>query len=230
MEDGYLNATARLNAGTSTLATLSVPGGSTFTGSVTFSSIATFSTKVAAASTTVMLGDSTTPFKEVHCSSLYVGGAALDLAPTCLRVSGSTSQVAAGSTAAIAWPTQDVISNSSLHSTSANAERFVPQTTGTYILAANLTWSTMAGTTSTRSFTFDIQDSSGGLVAWQSVVMPEAGGGVSVGGGPSVHLSGMKRFDSVAGSTQWLRITMRNAGGSTNSMHGTYTSAHFFKL
>ena len=230
MESGYLDATARLNSSNSTIANLSVPGGSTFTGPATFSTVATFSTKIAPASTTVMIGDSTTAFKEVHCSSLYVAGVAFSISATYLRVSGSTSQYAAGSSGIVAWPTQDIISNSSLHSTGTNPERFTPQTTGVYVLTANLMLSTVTGTVSTGNLLAEIWDSSAGLVARQRVLIPEAGTGPAGGGGASVLVSGMKRFDDLAGSTQWLRITVTNGRGSTNSLHGTYSDALFFKV
>lgn len=225
MQDGYLNATARLNSSGSTVATLSVTGGSTFTGE------AVFSTKIAPASTTVMLGDSTTGFKEIHCSSLYVDGAPFTASlPVYLRVSGSTTQLSSGgSTTAIAWPTDDFTSDTAMHSTATNPERFTPQSSGVYILSAHLTFSTMTGTNSTRSFGAEILDSSGGIVAWVSHMQPEAAG-VTPGGGPTVTLSGMKYFDSVAGSTQWLRITMRNNSGSSLSLHATFCSAYFHKL
>lgn len=44
IEDGYLNGTARLNSSNSTIANLSVAGGSTFTGAVSFSTGVTLST------------------------------------------------------------------------------------------------------------------------------------------------------------------------------------------
>lgn len=70
IELGYLTGTARLNAAGSTVTSLSVTGGSTLNG-------LTLSTHAKPGSTTVSLGDSTTGFKEVHCSSLYVGGVAI---------------------------------------------------------------------------------------------------------------------------------------------------------
>lgn len=82
IEDGYLNGTARLNAGNSTVATLSVAGGSTFAGTL------------AMGSTAVQIGSSAVPVQKVWASAIDVaGGSAL---MTLLKAnSGTTTNAAA---------------------------------------------------------------------------------------------------------------------------------------
>jgi hypothetical protein len=84
IEGGIRNGTAPINSSGSTVTSLSVTGDSTH------GSTATFSGKIAAGSTTVSIGDSTTGFKELHCSSIYLGGVAFVPAITVLKSTSGT--------------------------------------------------------------------------------------------------------------------------------------------
>lgn len=146
IESGYLDGNARLNSSNSTLAALSVAGNSTFTGSVqvtgpsTFSTVATFSTKIAPGSTTVMIGDSTTAFKEVHCSSLYVAGQAVTftLSPPTVKVSHSTTTSPSSVTwVGLNWDT-NLYDSTGMHSTTTDSSRITFTSTGIYHVGANI--------------------------------------------------------------------------------------------
>jgi hypothetical protein len=112
IEDGYLNGTARLNAGASTVTSLSVSGNSTMAGNLTVSGNLT-----------------------------VTGTASLSLAPPSVRVSKATdTQITAGSLTILSWPTDKWISVASMHSTGTNPERLIPPTTGTYLITASISY------------------------------------------------------------------------------------------
>lgn len=81
IEDGYLNGTARLNSSASTVATLSVAGGSTFAGNM------------AMASTGVQIGSSAVPVQKVWALEVAGGGGA-----TTLLKANSGTDASAGAT------------------------------------------------------------------------------------------------------------------------------------
>jgi hypothetical protein len=136
-------------------------------------------------------------------------------------LTGSTTQIANGSTAAVTWPTQVFATNSSIHSTATNPERLTPQSTGVYALDATLRLATTLNV-STGSFQARVEDSSGGVLDFQIV-------GQVVGHAPTVHVHATKLFD-VVGSTQWLRVVASQASGSTHSLNGSENFLRFYKL
>lgn len=197
IEDGYLNGTARLNSSNSTMVALSVTGTSTFAGAVTFGSIVSMT--VAASTFT------TRPVMP---------------APDVAIVTGSTSQFGNNSSGGVSWPTETTLLNSSIHSTSANADRFVPQTTGVYCLSASLKFQAGLTNGSTMNVAAYIKDSSGGLMEFVRV-------GAAGDAAPTLSLMGLKRFDVVGGH---LRAVVLQRTGSTQSLDGVFSFARFWKL
>jgi hypothetical protein len=107
IEDGYRNATAPLNSSKSTVATLSVAGGSTFTGDVTMS------------------------------GELFV-----TKSPP-ITVARTSSAVAIPNAAytAIDLYINDVLSTSTMHSTSSNPSRIIMPSSGIYHITGRISWS-----------------------------------------------------------------------------------------
>jgi len=174
IEDGYLNATAPLNSSGSTVATLSVSGGSTFT------------------SRPVMPP------------------------PDAVRMTfDADPEIADNSTTALSWTQQTFATNSSLHSTGTNPERITPQSTGVYMCQAGIAWNTLTST----DYYIRIEDSSGTIIG--------ASRDQGAQGRRAQTISALKRFDSVSGSTQWIRIVVL-AVGTTNSIdrQQSYLSLH----
>lgn len=131
--------------------------------------------------------------------------------------------LANNSSAAVQWSTAHFATNSSLHSTTTSPERMTPQSTGIYAVAVNLTLINNYTDNSSVRVQVTVEDSSGGIVAFQNnhMVTPWIG---------SASLFGLKRFDSVSGSTQWLRVVVLQVSGSTNSIDSARTFCHFYKL
>lgn len=169
--DGYLNGTARLNAGASTLASLNVTGASTF------------------ATRPVMAP------------------------PDALRLQLDAAAEIPASTVAVSWTARAFITNSSCHSTASNPERFTPQSTGVYQFQLELHWRTNTSTL----FTAAILDSSGGVISFNRVR--------PVNGNITQVACGLKRFDTLAGSTQWVRVRVN--GNSTNSLESANGLTHW---
>jgi hypothetical protein len=188
--------------GPSSLATLQVNAGSTFAGPATFSSAATFNGVVT-----------------FNAATSFVNQAP----PPVMLVSASTSQMANDSTTAIAWPTQVSFTNSSLHSTATNPERFTPDSTGVWELSASMKLNGVLSNGSTMSFTGWVEDSSGAQVDYSVV-------GAAGSEAPTLRLTGTKYFNSVTGSTQWMRIVCRHKSASTRSIDGTLAYARFRRL
>lgn len=107
IESGYINGTAPLNAGGSTVTSLNVSGASTLGGTLN------------------VVGGSTFTVRPVTPP------------PDAVRLEiGSTLALVAGQSTAINWITQSYITNSSLHSTASNSSRITPQSTGVYCITA----------------------------------------------------------------------------------------------
>lgn len=152
---GLTVSTGSVNVGgPSSLTTLQVNGGSTFVGSVTFSSLVTFSTGL-------------TERPEMP-------------PPQLVLLTGSTSQFANGSSGGVSWPTQSAITNSSMHSTGSNPDRVIPQSTGVFALSVSLTLSTAFADPSSGALDISIKDSSGGLVDFQRQIGSAGGRAPSV--------------------------------------------------
>ena len=108
IEDGYLNATARLNSSGSTVTSLSVTGGSTLT-------------------TLSLTGGSTFTLRPVVPPP--------DAALVYLQ---STGAVASSALSTLSFLSEAFLTNSSMHSTTTNPDRLTPQSTGIYQLAAQI--------------------------------------------------------------------------------------------
>ena len=177
IEQGLI--TGPISLPNSTVANLSVTGGSTFTGAVVFN-----------------------------------GAVTITAPPDACRLELATAtEVPSGSTIVIAWDRPVFKTNSSMHSSAVNADRVTPQSSGVYAFVCEGRFRTEAG----RDVQLQVEDSSGGLLA--SVVVESSGA-------QSVVAAGLKYFDSVSGSTQWVRVVAFN-GTSTNSLSTVAGLTHF---
>lgn len=123
IEDGLLNATARLNSSHSTVVALSVSGGSTFAGPVMFSSGSTFGGPVVFSSG-VTFGAN--------------GTISLPRNPVC-RVTNSTLQQIPVSYLGLTWDTETVDSTA-MHSTASNSSRIFLTSSGIWHIGAQAEW------------------------------------------------------------------------------------------
>jgi hypothetical protein len=111
IEDGLLNGKAPLNSSHSTVATLSVAGGSTFAGAVVMS------------------------------QTLTVNGETFGAAPpVVIATSSNALQLANNAWTSVTFETHEFISTSVFHSTAANPSQFVPPSSGLYQLTAHVQW------------------------------------------------------------------------------------------
>lgn len=112
IETGYLTGTARLNSSHSTVAALSVSGGSTFAGNASFA------------------GDVT------------IAGNLLTGTAPAVRVRNSAgTAVANGASVGLSFDTQDFMTTAGMHSTSVNSSRLTVPSTGVYVIGAQVVWS-----------------------------------------------------------------------------------------
>ena len=231
---------AALNAGASTLASLSVTGGSTF-GAITLGASSLASLSVTGNSTVAALnagaatlaslsvtGNSTLAALQGGAStvtSLSVSGAStfavrpVEPPPDVAKVTRQTAlDLVSNTTLAIAWTTQEILTNSSMHSTGTNPSQLSPQSTGVYVISACVRLS--AAQTSTGSLMCVIEDSSatelgrGGARAFETVIS-----GAMVGS--------VKRFDALGG---WVRVVAQVRDGSTMSVAVAGSHCALYKL
>lgn len=99
----------------------------------------------------------------------------------------STLTIGSSADSTITWLQDDFLQNSSIHSTTTNPERLIPQTTGIYAVSAQLEVS--SNSTGYRQIL--IEDSSGGIVGRS--IFPESTSPVIF------QASGYKRFDALGG-------------------------------
>lgn len=140
--------------------------------------------------------------------------------PDCVRLGiDDPFQFAITSTASPSWTRNELITNSSMHSTTTNPTLVIPQSTGVYLCLATIYFRSATG----HSQFVSIEDSSGGFVAHvESDSTPNI---------KSVHAAGLKRIDTLSGSTQWFRVVVYS-NGSTNSLSTLvgYTQFEVIKL
>lgn len=126
IEDGVINGTAHLQSSNSTLAALSVSGGSTLAGTLQVSSASTFA-----------LRPTMPPPQEM------------------VRVfTGSTLTLGSSGASTLTWDTLDWNTNSSVFSTATNPNRFTPQSTGVFMAVCQVTLSS-ASTASIRTIVIE---------------------------------------------------------------------------
>lgn len=210
IEDGYLNGTARLNSSNSTVANLSVTGKSTLASTLTIGTIP-YAFPSSGGSTGHVL------------TCVSTSGSTMGLewrspsasTPDAVRVFLDAAQeFGAASSGAILWTGQSFITNSSMHSTATNPSHLRPQSSGVYLFTCNVH---LTGAASTRAV-LDILDSSGGVLAYDDKRVP-SGGTFSLSG------SGLKYFDSVVGSTQWIRSRLFVVGSTARvAVSGSFCS------
>ena len=175
IEDGLLNGTARLNSSNSTVATLSVVGGSTLAGALTVaggSTLASLSVSGGSTVGTLNAGNST-------MANLVVTGtltATLLQTPTAVRLTHSVkTEVADNAWTGLNWDTE-LEDGSSMHSTTTNSSRITfAGSTGLYAVGASLEWS-VTGLNGHRVVRFRVNDSSG--VAGQGQLVSNAAAAV----------------------------------------------------
>ena len=177
IEDGYLNGVARLNSSHSTVAALSVTGGSTLAGTLQVTGGSSFTVRPVA------------PPPDVALVFL-----------------ASTRTIGSSVNSTLGWLSQGILTNSSMHSTGTNPERLIPQATGVYRVAAQL--SVSENSTGFRQVI--IRDSSGSQVAAQT----QPANAVA-GNGSLLQAVGLKRFDVVGG---YVVLDFVNSGASTLSL------------
>lgn len=138
VQSGLLNGTARLNSSHSTLAALSVSGGST-------------------------LADVTVTNLNVTGGSTFASRPVLT-PPDAVKVTlESAASSTNNSTLSLNWTEQAFAVNSSMHSTATNPSRLFPQSTGVYRVDLAVVW-TAAFAASTGRGTIAILDSSNGVL------------------------------------------------------------------
>lgn len=123
--------------------------------------------------------------------------------------------LAAGTTAAMSWTNQAIITNSSMHSTVTNPTQITPQSTGVYWCHAQIGFNY----SSAGILEINTEDSSGGIVAY-------ALNRSTANSGPTFSAAGPKRFDVTGG---YIRVVVKGAG-STNSVSTDVTHFTMYKL
>jgi hypothetical protein len=207
IEDGYLNATARLNSSNSTLANLSVPGGSTLA-ALHVTSTATFDSSVTFSGNVTITGALT----------------AASLSRGFVLATGSTSPFPNVSTASVGWPTHTAISNSSLHSTATNPDRFFPQSTGLWALSVSVALAGNYADPSSGVIEISIKDSSGGMVEFRRTDASAAGQR------SQQSAYGMKYFDTLSATPYLRAVLLQRGSASSNSAFAAESFARFYQL
>ncbi len=138
--------------------------------------------------------------------------------PDLARLRSTIVDLVQNTTQSINWLHQDILTNSSMHSTALNADRLVPQSTGVYGVNVNVVMSAAFGASS-GMFRLRVLDSSGSEVARAT------GAGSSAFAGSACAV-GVKRFDALGG---YLRAEMVVSDASTHSL-STASAVTFQKL
>ncbi len=137
--------------------------------------------------------------------------------PDCV-VARLESTQALVSSVAVAFARNDFITNSSLHSTGTNPDRFIPQSTGLWELTVGIAFN--ANSSGHRRIT--IQDSSNEVLGDVAI-----GANAVAGAGTNIQLAAFKRFDALGG---YMRVSAENNGASTMSLSTGGSFACFRKL
>jgi len=175
IENGLINGPITLPA-SSIAGTLSVSGNSTFGGNLQVNGTSTFVTRP-------VMGPP-------------------DHAKVYLQ---SSAAVASSVQSTLTFLSQDILTNSSMHSTAANADRITPQSTGLYMISAQVE---SAGTPGAASaVNLRLVDSSGAILG---IASANHSAGVL-----DLQAVGFKRFDALGGYVQCRWV---NASGSTYSL------------
>ena len=134
--------------------------------------------------------------------------------PEAVKVFAVSSQAFASSQfSTIAWGGQEYLVNSSMHSTASNPERLIPQSTGLYLVAAQL----LIPSPSSGVKGVGILDSSGVAVAYQRS---------AVSTNSVLNVTGLKYFDALGG---YVTCRFEGDGASTNSL-STGSAGSWFAL
>jgi len=162
-------------------------------------------------------------------ASLQVGASTFTIRPVlpppdAVQVQSTVINLTNATTLAIPWTHQVFATNSSVHSTSSNPERFTPQTTGIYAFGVSVVPSDVLAA-STGSVQCRLLDSSGSELGRAVAGCP---GAPSNSIRAAMYVQGLKRFDVLSGSP-WVRAEVYLRDVSTHSL-STLTIATFHKL
>jgi hypothetical protein len=128
--------------------------------------------------------------------------------PHAAVVQSTIVDIVLNTTTAINWTHQTLLTNSSMHSTGTNPERLTPQSTGVYVVSANVVMSGQYGASS-GNLQLAVQDSSRHAIgeAINTASSNQYNG--------TVYIAGLKRFDVIGG---WVRAVVRIRDASTQSV------------
>lgn len=186
IEDGYLNGKAPLNSSNSTLANLSVTGGSTFAGGATFNGSMTFSTLVFAPNQ-----------------------------PTCWVFHATTQSIPDQAETAVTFNSEDK-DNASIHSTSATPTRLtVPAgSSGTYIVHGRVSFAASAA--ASNIFRIALKKNASSYVeVVQQVVTGGVGAGPTIAVAGQTFLDGTGYMELYAYQQQIGSTGALNIGSAT---------------
>ena len=225
LEDGYLNATARLNSSNSTVANLSVTGKSTLTGTVQITGASTLAGAVtfgAGVASTVSFASSVTFSGAVTITGALTANVIASATPT-VKLRHSANQAAAnGDWTGLSWDTEDYDFSTGLHSTATNSSRisFV-DSTGRYAVGTAIALSAaVAG--GQRGVRIILNDST-------TVIASETDAGVT---GVALQAFTIAADVRVASTADYVTVQVYQNSGSTASVladstaYGTAFWAH----
>lgn len=191
IEAGYINGTAPLNAANSTLANLSVSGGSTFAGNVTLNGA------LSASNSTV--------------TNLTISGTlTLSALPHCILRNAATQSIGDGAWTGMSFDTEDE-DVGAMHSTASNSSRVTITSTGIYRLTATVYFN--ANSSGLRGLRFAKND----VTLLPTAAFAQ---GISVNGvGNGMCISALHRF-STSGDWVTAQA-FQNSGGNLNISDST---------
>jgi hypothetical protein len=196
VENALVNGPLTLPA--STVASLSVAGGSTFVGAVTMTggiaSTASFASSVTFSSGVTING------AMAFGSS---GSFTMPRAFVCRLTNSAAQNVNSGAFTGLNWDTE-TYDPSGVHSTSANSSRITFGSTGIWLVGASVEWSN-GSTAGLRSLRIDLNDAT------------HLGGSVAPGGGGADAQSVAVQLN-VTAVTDWVTAVVFQTSGSTNSV------------
>lgn len=186
IEAGIRNGTAPINASGSTLTSLSVTGNSTLAA--------------------VQGGASTFTTLQVTGNSSFANRPIFTPPDVAKVYRESTWTLASSGFSTVAWNHQDILTNSSMHSTTLNPERLSPQTTGVYRVTAQISPTVPSAGNYQR---VTIKDSSNSVIG--SVTSDTGRTQVE----RRLQVTAYKRFDAVGG---YVVCEVEAEGASTSSL------------
>lgn len=124
----------------------------------------------------------------------------------------STAAIASSAASTLAFKSQAILTNSSMHSTGTNPERITPQSTGVYKMVGQIAFG-LASAISIRQVI--IEDSSGGAIGKHGEKSTESG---------QFQVVGYKRFDALGG---YVTLKFATDAASTHSLSSGIDNSWF---